>query len=479
MPPLAAESPVFAVAAFDDDAWEDILNYIEEKRVIPIVGPELTVVQTDAGAENLYSWLARALAARLGMPAGLKAGPFSLNDVIVRHLGNRGRREDLYTRIRTIMREATFAPSPAMIKLAAITDFDLYVSTTFDSLLEDALNTVRFGGAKKTDVAAYTPSELVDLPAMRAALPRPLVYHLMGRLSASPTYVISDEDVLEFVCALQTAHYMPERLFGELERNHLLLLGGGFSDWLTRLFLRLAKRRRLSDPRDSGEVLADSHAFEEPGLVFFLQQVSSRTRLFTGGAGTFVDELHRRWTARRGPAVTGGSGGTTAGAPERFVPPAREMADHAVFISYAREDLPAVQHLKAALDAAGIRVWFDIDRLEGGDDFARKIRGNVSRCGYFIPVISANTQRRVEGWFRREWNWAVDRSEGMATGARFILPVCIDDTPEEGALVPEQFLKTHWTRLPGGHVAPDMAERLKELLGGRRDDNAQRSTSNA
>ena len=168
----------------------------------------------------------------------------------------------MYTRLRSILREARFAPSPALLKLAEITDFNLYVSTTFDSLLEDALNAVRFGGAKNTDVAAYTPSELVDLPAVRAAaLPRPLVYHLMGRLSASPTYVISDEDVLEFVCALQTAHYTPERLFGEFERNHLLMLGGGFSDWLTRFFLRIAKRRRLSDPRDCGEVLADSHAF--------------------------------------------------------------------------------------------------------------------------------------------------------------------------------------------------------------------------
>ncbi len=469
MSSLAAESPVSAAAAFDDDAWEDLLNYIEEKRVIPIIGPELCVVQTDAGPENLYTWLARALATRLGMPATGRNGPLSLNDVIVRHLANRGRREDLYTRIRTIMREATFAPSPALLKLAEITDFDLYVSTTFDSLLEDAINRVRFGGTKNTDVAAYTPSELVDLPSGRSALQRPLVYHLMGRLSASPTYVISDEDVLEFVCALQTAHYMPERLFAELERNHLLMLGGGFSDWLTRLFLRLAKRRRLSDPRDSGEILADSHAFEEPGLVFFMQQVSSRTRLFSGGAAAFVDELHRRWLARRGPVVTAGFGAASAvaGAPERFLSPSREMADHAVFISYAREDLAAVQQLKAGLDAAGIKAWFDMERLESGDDFARKIRGNVARCGYFIPVISATTQRRVEGWFRREWNWAVDRTEGMVAGARFILPVCIDDTPEKGAHVPEQFLKTHWTRLPGGAVTPEVAAKLKELLGSK------------
>ncbi|MDP1578840.1 MAG: toll/interleukin-1 receptor domain-containing protein [Candidatus Didemnitutus sp.] len=373
----------------------------------------------------------------------------------------------LYARIRTIMRESTFAPPAALVKLAEITDFDLYLSTTFDSLLEDALNVARFAGARSTDVVAYTPSKLVDLPASREKLPRPLVYHLMGRLSASPTYVISDEDVLECVCALQTAHYTPQKLFNELEQNHLLFIGGGFSDWLTRLFLRLAKRRRLSDPRDVGEVLAYSRAADEPGLVFFLQQVSSRTRLYAGGAAAFVDELHRRWMARRGPVAGAGVSRPVAATeePGRFLPPTGEMADRAIFISYAREDLAAVQQLKAGLDAAGLNAWFDLQQLDSGDDFARKIRGNIARCSYFIPVISATTQSRFEGWFRREWNWAVDRTEGMVAGARFILPVCIDDTPEKSALVPEQFLKAHWTRLPGGVVTPEIAARLKEITG--------------
>ena len=34
---------------FDDDAWDDLLNYIEERRVIPIIGPELLRVQTARG----------------------------------------------------------------------------------------------------------------------------------------------------------------------------------------------------------------------------------------------------------------------------------------------------------------------------------------------------------------------------------------------------------------------------------------------
>ena len=45
-PETAASSDLPAVP-FSDDVWEDLLNYIEEKRVIPIVGPELLKVETE------------------------------------------------------------------------------------------------------------------------------------------------------------------------------------------------------------------------------------------------------------------------------------------------------------------------------------------------------------------------------------------------------------------------------------------------
>jgi hypothetical protein len=447
----------------DDDAWDDLLNYIEERRVIPILGPELLRVETGSGPRLLYEWVAEKLAVRLGVDAAALPAPLALNDVVCAYLAARGRREEAYTRVRSILRETTFAPSTALRQLAQITDFDLFVTTTFDSLLEQAINDERFGGVQSTEVVAYVPNRVADLSTERSQLQRPVVYHLLGKLSASPTYVISDEDTLEFICALQSEHLTPGKLFHELEHSHLLIIGGSFSNWLTRFFLRMAKRHRLSDPRDVGEVLADDHSLRDDLLVQFLHQVSARTRIYSG-AEAFVAELHRRWMARRGPARASNG----AGAPARFVPPEREMAENAVFISYAREDLPAVQKLKAGFDAAGIAAWFDMDRLETGDDFARKIQRNVAKCSFFIPVISGTTQRRVEGWFRREWNWAVDRTHGMAHGATFLLPVCVDETPEIGALVPDIFMKAHWARLPGGGVTPDFATRLKELLAARR-----------
>jgi hypothetical protein len=445
----------------DDDAWEDLLSFIEERRVIPIVGPELLQVATERGPRLLYDWLAEKLAGRLNVDVSSLPQPYTLNDVVCWFLAARGRREEAYVRLRGILKEANFQPPQALRRLAAITDLDLFVSTTFDSLLENAINAERFGGTPMTEVLSYAPNRVVDLSAEREHLQRPVVYHLFGRLSASPTYVISDEDLLEFICALQSEHLAPEKLFHELEHNHLLFIGSNFTNWLARLFLRMAKRQRLSDPRDVGEVLADDTTSQDERLMSFLQQVSVRTRIYMG-AEKFVDELHARWQARRKPAAAAASA-----APARFLPPAREMPDNAVFISYAREDLFAVQHIKAGLEAAGITTWFDMDRLEAGDDYDRKIKHNIARCSYFIPVVSASTQRRLEGYFRREWSYAIDRSRNMADGALFVLPVTIDATVAAEAQVPDKFKSLHFNHLPGGVVPDEFSGRLSDFMRAR------------
>jgi len=458
----AGAAAVLAHSALDEDAWEDLLSFIEERRVIPIVGPELLQVDTEQGPRLLHDWLAEKLARRLNVDVTQLPQPYTLNDVVCWFLGARGRREEAYVRLRSIIKDATFAPPLALRQLAAIPEFDLYVTTTFDPLLENAINLERFGGAASTEVLAYSPNRVADLPTERDRLQRPVVYHLFGRLSASPTYVISDEDLLEFICALQSEHLAPEKLFHELEHNHLLFIGSNFTNWLARLFLRMAKRQRLSDPRDVGEILADNHTSEDERLVAFLQQVSVRTRIYTG-AERFVQELHDRLAARRRPAAgAGGESGVL-----RILPPAREMPDNAVFISYAREDLAAVQRLKAGLEAAGITTWFDMERLESGDDYDRKIQRNIGRCAYFIPIVSAATERRHEAYFRREWSYALDRARNMADGALFILPVAIDDTDAGQALVPDRFKALHFTRLRDGEVTPEFAARLKDVTRSR------------
>ena len=136
----------------------------------------------------------------------------------------------------------------------------------------------------------------------------------------------------------------------------------------------------------------------------------------------------------------------------------------AVFLSYASEDAEAARRICDALRASGIEVWFDQSELRGGDAWDRKIRDQIRDCRLFIPLISGNTERRDEGYFRREWTLAADRTRDMAHKRTFLVPVVIDGTSERGASVPEKFHDLQWTRLPRGETPAAFVERIKLLL---------------
>src|SRR5215469_10058068 len=140
------------------------------------------------------------------------------------------------------------------------------------------------------------------------------------------------------------------------------------------------------------------------------------------------------------------------------------MPAGAVFLSYASEDAPAAERIAIALRDAGIQVWFDKSELRGGDAWDRQIRQQIHDCRLFIAVISAHTETRDEGYFRREWRLAVERAGDMAEGKAFLIPVVIDDTRERSAAVPDKFHEVHWTRLPSGHATPSFTDRISGIL---------------
>lgn len=138
----------------------------------------------------------------------------------------------------------------------------------------------------------------------------------------------------------------------------------------------------------------------------------------------------------------------------------------AVFISYASQDAEAAKKICDALRAEGVEVWFDQNELRGGDAWDVKIRGQIGSCALFVPLISANTQVRREGYFRLEWRLAAQRTHMMSERIAFLLPVTIDTTRDAEADVPGEFLAVQWTRLPGGEATPAFCARVRRLLSG-------------
>jgi hypothetical protein len=154
---------------------------------------------------------------------------------------------------------------------------------------------VRYGGQEKTQVLTFSPESNKDLSGPVEQLDRTTVFHLFGNLSAVPDYAVTDEDVLEFMHALQSKTTRPEKLCDALVKQNLIIIGCPLSDWLGRFFVRIAKRERLVISSGKTDFLAGDQLQDDSNLAVFLRHFSSRTKIFPLGSIEFVDELHRRW----------------------------------------------------------------------------------------------------------------------------------------------------------------------------------------
>ncbi len=437
-------------------SWDDLLVTIADQRVIPIVGRDVLCIDTNGSEPVLLDQrLAETLARLLGLP-GVPPGQDPVDSVVREYLRGGGDRSTVYSRMRSAAKEVPPVIPEPLRQLARITDFKLFLSTTTDTLLEQAINLERFGGTPGVQSFKYSPNNAQDLPCDFDQLTRPTVYHLLGKVSAVPDYVVTEEDRLEFLHALQSVDKRPKLLFDALKGNHLLLIGTRFPDWLTRFFLRLAKGDRLYLDRACAETLVSREGDRDSNLKDFLRTYSRPTRIFAeSGPIEFVAELSRRYQEQQADAPTPASADSVA--PD-------EMPEGAVFLSYAHEDRPAVQAIHDALQRAGVDVWFDVRNLQGGDRWESTIKQRIHDCSLFLPVISSHTEARLEGVFREEWNLALRRTQGMHDSLTFIIPIAINHIDTSKPRVPDQLKALHWIQLNPAAVDPAFVQTIVQRV---------------
>lgn len=439
----------------DSKQWSKLLQSIAKGVVVPIVGRDLLRIEIDGRSQLLYEYLAERLAAELE----IECDPCSSIDQVVAaylNASRRNSRDDVNVKTFEILSELGQIPVPEPLrKLATIDPLRLFLSTTVDSLLAKAL------GSPADHVFAYAPnSVLTDIPRDYARSPHRVVFHLFGKISGIPDSALIDEETLEFIWKLHEESMSGRlaNLFDELRTKRLLLIGNAHPDWLARFFVRLSRRDRLYSGNEAREFVADGAVVADVQLRDFLENFSPQTKSFgVANPIEFVDQLADKWNAFADkPAGTEvhASVGTAK-------PPA-------VFVSYASQDVQSVERLQSDLGNAGLDVWFDKGRLGSGDPWWPVIEQNIASCDVFVPVISANTNKRDEGIFIREWNRALERLRDMDRAtARLIHPVIIDDTPE-AAVSFSGFREFHYTRAAGGEARPEFIKKLTDIVRERR-----------
>jgi hypothetical protein len=458
-----------------EEFWDDLLAFIEERRVIPVVGAELLTLEQNGATVPFYQVVAERLLNKYRPPNGgvdqgaLLRPHHELNDAVSALVAAGKRPRDLYRPIHDIVRQLvaeTNGMNAALRQLAAIRHFDLFATTTPDGLLARAVDAVRFDGAAGTDQIEYAPSlpteRRRDIPELRTST-YSAVFYMFGKADASPVYAIHDEDDLEFAYTLQYTlqnGVPPARMFAELRSRNLLFIGCNFGEWLGRFFLRLSNEKRLSsDERPKKEFLVDEAIAGDRNLTLFLEQFSRDSRCCPMPAHEFVTELCRRWDSRNPPRNAASDG--------QVLEVTNPSGAGSVFISYATEDIGAARRLFEDVQQIGGDVaWLDKSVLRPGDDWNQTILRAVQKCDIFVPLISMHTERRTEGYFRLEWSEAADRSRRIQ-GRKFIFPLVVD--AEYGgldryALVPPAFRAVQYTHAPAGQLGTDARDELTRQL---------------
>jgi hypothetical protein len=457
-----------------EEFWADLLAFIEDRCVIPVLGRELATVTIEGKVVPLYSAVAKELLQKYGLNSSnntLVRPHQELDDAIVAVVQRKNKRvQDLYRPVNdilsNIMEQQTDYPY-ALKELAGITDFDLFITTTFDDLLINTIDQVRNPRKKTTDSIVYAPrlqaGKRRDIPA-NLPLNYQGVFYLFGRASIYPEYAIHEEDTLEFAYNLLSKdHWIPEAMIGKIRERNLLFIGCDFPDWLSRYFIRLMNTERLSSDRLKKEFLVGTDECHEESFTLFLERFSQNSRVQQCNASSFIKELSERWHK------------TAPMKPDTLLPVQIPKTGD-VFISYSSADLIMANAICEELKAIGVSAWFDKEQIMAGDQWEQKIMKNINHCKIFLPLLSSSTESNVDAFFSKEWAKAVDRVKMFPKNRCEIIPVCIDQDcdkkPVEYDRIPEIFRQYQVERAPSGHMSDQLKGTIKAKLSGPRREMA-------
>jgi hypothetical protein len=442
----------------NDDFWDDLLGHIRQRVLVPVVGPDLTVVNVGNAEQTLTTLIGQRLAEKYHLT--VSPGMTNMGEAVAAFMRERGSDEGerLYRVINDIIRQYP-EPGAPLRNLAAIDDLRFFVSTTPDRLLAQALNQVRFQGRPLTRELSFSTSQSTSKQlgnVQPGAETDTAVLNLFGKAASTPEYAIHEEDRLEWLHAFRDAAALPDWLDYRLRHDPMLFVGCEIPDWLGRFLLRSSSSTRLSLERKPFFFVGSSTSYE-PSLSNFCSTYCRKSLVqpLAMEPAAFVAELRARWEQQRPPKEDGDD-----------TPPPRP--DASIFISYMREDADAARRLYKAITDLGGDAWLDKQRILPGDAWRQETLAAIRQtCHLFVPIISANTEREDEGYVFKEWKEAVDRA-GSIMGRNFIVPVIVDENyqgdPSQYQRFPDDFRHFHFGHAPAGDPDKELRRMLTEEI---------------
>lgn len=358
--------------------WKLFLYNLTAGNVIPVIGNDLSLLKGGNGAPvPLYDYIGREL---MKLKDDISYPDQGIGEIVLADREIASTIKYLYGQIS----EEEFYTEP-LEKLAEITDFNFYISTTADDLLVKAIRKVRHYDDNEINVINYS----LQPKSPTSFEPKVTVFNLLGTLDDLKHSALDEEQMLEHFFSIAWREYdnhpQAEDFIRNVKDKTLLFIGCDFPDWLMRFVIRILSNRRIKDDTFKDHIVINTKK-ERRKLKNFLDQCEKNVVPITeeqaNNVEAFVQLLHDKWKGKGGEPLP---------------------SQKTVFLSYYHEDKKEAVTLKNALEKEGIAVWFDEEHLRAGEHEER-IWDAIDGCNIFIPLISSKCLEAAKS-YAREFEW--------------------------------------------------------------------------
>lgn len=222
--------------------WELLIDNVRAGDIIPVIGDGLILVNKskDDKPIPLHQYIAEELTRRLGIP--YTGQRISELDTAYPDENIMARTKAIYSQID----EKEYYMEP-LEKLAAITDFNFYISTALDHRLEKALCKTRNLKSDQVETIDYSMKPGYQIPRETGDTPPVTVFNLLGNLRNINKSAFTEEETLEHFFSIsdrQNRHPMADYLMKRVKSKIFLFIGLDFPDWLMRFIIRILTNQR-------------------------------------------------------------------------------------------------------------------------------------------------------------------------------------------------------------------------------------------
>lgn len=440
----------------------DLIEKIEERKVIPIIGSDVIKIQDNGIPTTLLDSLLNRLIQKYterdivfdfgenNLTASEKLNHIHALAIEVPF--------SFYTEVASILKEIEpLADTSTLDKLARIKKFKFYINASFSSLLNTSIIKHRsltsgYYQSISLDIQEKRLND-IDLPLsanIHQHLRKPIIYNLFNQFTTTRSktnVIVADDDILELLHTLTQNKDMLPSLFELMSKSSLLFIGCNYPDWLLRFFIRVFSQEKVSHRSSRIRTVAD--ILQDKNRALFIS--NSDLKYFELDGSAFVDRLFNE----------------ISNDDERQSWIRKTIGNSFSFISYAAEDREAASNIYEELDDLDCDTYMDINRLDYGSEITFEIKQAIDNCKIFMPVVSITTDNSVnqDRYHKHEWKYAI---ELYVSGKKDfqIIPIFLSQiTKNEFKSTPEIFYSLKYEILPPDRkFSESLRKRIREII---------------